>query len=452
MKTVIKSALAVAATTAAIAGVAAVPSMVSAFSRPLYSLQQVNEGALGNTITFNSIKLAETDAAWYKKTTGKDLPSTMLTNETNFVGAREDTGVNSAKTNRWEGNEITVEDGKTYVVRLYVHNNSPKGEKAVAKNTQVRFYVPYGSATSHTIDGWLKADNATPNQYLDDVVFKSKDGNSFHLEYVMDSALLENGKFAANGVKLTNSVVNQGNPTNKAEDEWTKIGYAGLDGNIPGCYEYVNYVTIRVKVVYDYDFTIQKQVRLADSEDKTWRETVEAKVGDKVQFQLTYQNTSTALQENVMIKDNLPNNLRYVPGSTKLSYIDANTHKQVVINITDGDPSDITKGINIGKYDPTAMAKIMFTAEVVDNSLACGSNTLINWGLAGVKDKTIHDDARVYVTKVCETAPEPTPEEPTVTVNELPKTGPSMVAGGVIAAGSTLTAAGYYIASRRQMR
>ena len=74
------------------------------FSRPLYSLQYVNEHDVG--VTFNSIKLADTDAAWYKQTTGKDLPSGMVRNETNFVGAREDTGVNAGSKNVWEGTEM----------------------------------------------------------------------------------------------------------------------------------------------------------------------------------------------------------------------------------------------------------------------------------------------------------------------------------------------------------
>lgn len=101
------------------------------FSRPLYSLQYVNEHDVG--VTFNSIKLADTDAAWYKQTTGKDLPSGMVRNETNFVGAREDTGVNAGSKNVWEGTEITAEDGKTYIVRLYVHNNSQKAKMAQPK-------------------------------------------------------------------------------------------------------------------------------------------------------------------------------------------------------------------------------------------------------------------------------------------------------------------------------
>lgn len=439
MKTAIKSTLAVAATAAAIAGVAAVPAMVSAFSRPLYSYQYVNEHDVG--VTFNSIKLADTDAAWAKK---NNLELPLLTNETNFVGARLDTGKNEGAKNVWEGTNITAEDGKTYIVRLYVHNNSQKQE---AKDVQVRFHIPYASSSTQVVDGWLHSSNATPKEYLDDVTFKSVDGTPFHLEYVSGSALLENGGFASGaGVKLSDTITNHGN--GGANGEWTTIGYNTLDGVIPGCYKYINYVSIRVKAVYDYDFTIEKQVRISGDTDKTWKETVEAKVGDKVEFQLTYKNTSDKQQNNVKIRDVLPKNLRYVENSTKLK----NSTYPNGANIVDGKPSDILQGINIGNYAPGANAKIMFTAEVVDNDLACGSNTLVNWGQAGVGDTTIQDYARVHLTKVCENTPDPTPDpEPTPTP-ELPNTGPEMVAGGVIATGSIATAAGYYIASRRQLR
>lgn len=444
MKTAIKSTLAVAATAAAIAGVAAVPSMVSAYSRPLYSYQYVNEHDVG--VTFNSIKLADTDAAWAKK---NNLELPLLTNETNFVGAREDTGKNEGAKNVWEGSNITAEDGKTYIVRLYVHNNSQKQE---AKDVQVRFYVPNASATTQTVNGWLRSSNATPNTYSDTVNFNSANGSPFHLEYVSGSALLENGGFAHGaGVKLTDTITNQGNPTNKAEDEWTTIGYNGLDGKIPGCYKYINYVTIRVKAVYDYDFTVDKKVRILGDTDKTWKESVEAKVGDKVEFQFQYLNTSKFNQAGVVMRDVLPSNLRYVEGSTVLY----NGNHPTGLHLDTDDV--INGGVNVGSYDADANAFIRFTAEVVDDNLACGSNTLINWAQVRVGDTVVKDDARVHLTKVCETPDEPDepdePEEPeTPVVPELPTTGPTAVAGGVIAAGSIATAAGYYIASRRQLR
>lgn len=445
MKTAIKSTLAIAATAAAIAGVAAVPAMVSAFSRPLYSYQYVNEHDVG--VTFNSIKVSDTDAAWAAQ---NNLAMPIITNETNFVGAREDTGKNEGVKNVWEGTEITAEDGKTYIVRLYVHNNSQKQE---AKDVQVRFYVPYGSGTSVTVDGDLRSSNATPNQYLDDVTFKSANGSPFHLEYVSGSAFLENGGFASGaGVKLPDSIVNQGNNGGSANGEWTTIGYNGLDGVIPGCYKYTNYVGIRVKAVYDYDYTVEKKVRIVGDTDKTWKESVEAKVGDKVEFQIQYKNTSNYTQENVAIKDVLPSNLRYVDGSAKLY----NVLYPNGATFTEG--TIVTTGVRIGNYTAGSNAFIRLTAEVVNDNLECGMNTLYNWGQAGVGNKVIQDDAQVKVTRVCETPTtpdEPTPEEPETPVikdEELPKTGPTAIAGGVIAAGSIATAAGYYIASRRQLR
>ena len=358
------------------------------FSRPLYSLQYVNEHDVG--VTFNSIKLADTDAAWYKQTTGKDLPSGMVRNETNFVGAREDTGVNAGSKNVWEGTEITAEDGKTYIVRLYVHNNSQKGENGTAEDTQVRFHVPYGSGTSVTVDGELRASNATPNQYLDDVTFKSKDGTPFSLQYIYGSAQLENGGFASsNGVKLPDTVTNQGN--NSSNGEWTLIGYDALDGRIPGCYQYINYVAIMVRVVYDYDFTVETKVRLADNEDKTCYDSVESQIGDKVEFQFQYLNTSNYNQAGVVVRDLLPSNLRYVEGSTIV--YNGNHPNGVKLDTDDV----INGGVNIGSYDANANAYIRITAEVVDDNLACGSNTLINWAQVRVGYKTLQDNAQVHV-------------------------------------------------------
>lgn len=360
----------------------------SDFSRPLYSYQEANEGAIKN-ITFNSIKVADTDAAW-AEANGLELP--VLGNETNFVGAREDTGVNAGAQNVWEGSNITVEDGKTYIVRLYVHNNASGGDKNTALDTQVRFYVPYGSATTQTVNGWLRSSNATPNTYSDTVNFNSANGSPFHLEYVSGSALLENGGFAkGNGVKLADTITNQGNPSNKAEDEWTTIGYYGLDGKIQGCYQYINYVSIRVKAVYDYDFTVDKKVRIVGDTDKSWKETVEAKVGDKVEFQIQYINTSDLTQNDVIVKDTLPSNLRYIDGSAKIynvNHPNGATFKNGYV---------MTEGANIGAYGANSNAFIRFTAEVVDDNLAGGKNTMISWAQVRVGDTTVRDSAEVIV-------------------------------------------------------
>lgn len=358
------------------------------FSRALYSYQQANEGAI-DYITFNSIKVVDTDAAWAE---ANNLKMPLLGNETNFVGARKNTGSNAGSGNVWEGTEIIAEDGETYLIRLYVHNNSSGGMNSVAEDTKVRFYVPCGSASSQTVNGWLTSSNAAPTEYSDTVVFKSESGTPFSLQYVYGSALLENGGFAkGDGVILPDSITNQGNPTNNVEDEWVLIGYDALNGKIPGCYKYINYVSIMVRVVYDYEFSIETKVRLADNEDETWQDTVEAKVGDKVEFQIQYKNTSDYKQDGVVIKDVLPSNLRYVDGTAKLY----NVLYPNGATFTEG--TLVTTGVKIGSYTAGSNAAICFTAEVVNDNLVDVSNTLYNWGQVGVGAKTLQDDATVHV-------------------------------------------------------
>lgn len=211
--------------------------------RETYSLEEINNGASGDKITFNSIVITDTDYAWYKQQTGKDILSTIITDERNFVGAREDTGKNEGVNNVWHGNEIEVEDGKTYIVRLYVDNNGPNGEAGASENTRVAFYVPEKTDKTISVDGTISSSNALPSKYWDYVNFTSD--APFHLEYVYGSAFLENsGIGAGGGYNLSDDIINP-------ENEGILIGYDAMDGIIPGGYEYDCYIGIKVKVVYD---------------------------------------------------------------------------------------------------------------------------------------------------------------------------------------------------------
>lgn len=453
MKTAIKTALAVVAGAAAISGVASIPSLVSAWGdsnggRPSYSLQEVNEGKLGNNIVFNSITIAESDYAWYREHYGKEMPVGTITHEKNYVGAREDTGKNEGAYNVWQGNDIKVEDGKTYIIRLYVHNNNPNGLDAIARNTKVYFNIPTESAMQVKVNGYIHADNANPTDYIDYINFNSD--HAFHLEYVYGSALIEsNGKVG--GSTLNDNIVS---PSTGG----VLIGYDALDGNVPGCYQYSSYITIKVKAVYDNEFYVENKVRLADlNSDPSWKNEVDANIGDKVEFQVQYKNLSDVRQPGVTIRNVLPEGLRYVEGST---YLYNTLHPNGIQILED---NVISNGIIIGNYAAGANAYVRITAEVVGDTLACGKTMLVDWaqGQAGPdadynKQIVLQDYARVNVVKVCD-GEDPntpvTPEDPgTDLPSKLPTTGPEAIAGGIIATGSIATAAGYYIASRRQLR
>lgn len=428
MNKVIKSTLAVAASAVTLASVSA-PSLVSAWGdnsatglRDVYTIDQINDGVLGDKIVFNSMIPNE------------DGYGTAIGDERNFVGARENTGENLGPANIWNEDEIKVENGKEYLVRLYVHNNSPLATEATAEDVEVGFALPELNTynTKHEINGFIKAPSADITEYWDYVNFVSD--TAFKLTYVPGSAKIENNEYASvpnGGAKpLSDDIVYGQNYTGGV-----RIGYEQAnDGKIPGCFQYASYVTIVVKAEYP-DFMIEKQARIVGTSE--WSHEVTAKLGDKIEFQIHYQNKDDEkkMHNDVMIKDSLPKNLRYVPGTIKLFNA---TYPDGVV--ADGD-NLFNQGVNIGSYGHKSNGYIRFIAEVVDNSLECGSNALVNWGLGGVGDDTLSDYATVMTNKVCET---PTPE--------LPKTGPETITGGVIAAGATVTVAGYYIASRRSLR
>lgn len=345
--------------------------------RPSYTTEEINEGVLGDKVVFNSISDSEPIGGSEKNFVA--ARESILREDGSWEGVTEDT--------IWSSNDITVEDGKYYIIRLYVHNNNPNGEDAVAEDTHVFFSIPddYDEENKRIqVNGFIESSNATPDEYWDYVNFNSTDV-PFHLEYVYGSALLENNSIGLGGLTLSDDVV-------KAKSGGIVIGYEALDGRIPGCYQYANYVTVKVRAVFDYEYTIEQKVRLAGSDDD-WEDAIEAKVGDKVEFRIEYKNTGNVQQTGVTIKNILPANLKYVSGTTILLN---DSHEDGAVMTHD---YLVTDGTKIGNYDAGANAYIYFQAEVVDGDLEVGANTLTNWSQAGVGLKTIQDNASVILYK-----------------------------------------------------
>lgn len=331
--------------------------------RPSYTTDEVNNGALGETITFNSIS---------------DNPA-LGGDEKNFVGARRVDSDSAV----WNANTIAAEDGEKYYVRMYVHNDNPGGVDAVAKDTAVRFDVAEGSGTEVEVQGVITSSNASPAEYYDSVRFTSD--TAFHLEYVPGSAFIENNGIAAgSGMGLSDEIVET--------ETGVLIGYDVLDGNFPGGYSYVAYVGIEIKVVYDYSYTVDMQVRPAGEADAAWQEEISAKVGDEVEFQIAFQNLETLSVADVMAKTVLPEGLEYVDGTIMLY----NSAHPQGFTFEDGAVL-FSDGINTGGYNSKSNFYLHFTAKVVDTGLSFGENTLVSWGQVGIGSGLKQDSASVVV-------------------------------------------------------
>lgn len=375
--------------------------------------------------------------------------------ERNFVQVKESTASNSTYSD-----SIALNAGKEYTVFIYYHNDAASNLNAsgqgIALNSYVKAQIPAvvanGSNGTKAV-GYIGASNANPTQVWDDISFSNTTGGDIALRYVDGSAKIYN-QGALNGTTLADTIITSG----------AAIGYDEL-GKIPGCNEYSGYITFTVKADQP-NFELQKQVRVAGSTE--WKESVEAKPGATVEYQLTYKNTGTTKQNNVVLKDTLPQNLTYVGGSTYLKNVSNPTAKQVSDNLT------AATGINIGNYDPNSVAYVKFSAKVNSNVDAyCGTTTLKNVARVETNNGSKEDGADVVVKsdKVCQPGKITVCEISTkklITIDEaafdskkhtkdlslcaeLPKTGTTENIVAFVGLGAIVASIAYFVASRRAL-
>ena len=344
--------------------------------------------------------------------------------ERNFLIAKDASNTGAGG---WQ-DTINVQDGKEYILRLYVHNNAAANYNLVAKNTRVKVNVPNTMAKSHQLDGFITADNATPKKIWDSVVLKGD--KDFTLTYVAGSAKYHNNVNPGTGFPLADSIVTSAGAL---------VGYKSMNGDVPGCFEYSGIATLKVRATTkkDPNFTITKKVRKAGSTN--WSDKITAKKGDKLEYRIGYDNTGQTVQNNVIIRDTLPKGITFTKNTTTL--------KNATNPSGNGKPvgSDALfsqTGINIGNYTPNSNAFIYYSATVSGEDLKCGVNNLKNTASASTDNGRKTDTAEVVVEQECkpneckpgipegdprceETPGTTTPGDSDMeTPSELPRTGP----------------------------
>lgn len=369
--------------------------------RPTYTIAHP-----ADHVTFNSIT---------------DNPN--IGDERNFVGIRE-----SGTNNLWTDN-MTVQSGKTYTVRMYVHNNAADNLNLVAHDVTAMFYLPTTTGKSLQVNGFLDSSNASPTEVYDSAVFNST--QDFNLAYVSNSLKYENNHFGANGTSLSESIFTS---------TGVKLGYDKLDGNIPGCFQYSAYVTFDVTPQFGgtSKFTMSKMVSKHGA--NKWVESYTAQPGEVVDFLIQYKNVGETQHDDVTVRDTLPAGMTYVKDSTTFGNSVTPNGAKASDNIANG------VGINIGSYASGANAWVIFSAKVSNNDQLknCGTNNLVNKAKVTTGGGSIEDTANVNVTKTCKVTP-------TVIPPELPKTGAGDGILAILGLGATVTSAGYYVASRRAL-
>jgi uncharacterized repeat protein (TIGR01451 family) len=407
-----KKGIAVLATVAIVFGATGIASAWFP-DRPTYTIQQPADHVTFNSITNNPDE-GDERAFFEVKDATNTQPNGFLHTATNLTSGQE------------------------LLLRVYVHNNAADNLNGtnfdgpgVAKNTKVRIYLPTANAQALRANAYISADNATPREVSDSIDLSGT--GPFSLEYVPGSAV-QYTNAVPSGIKLSDSIVTTGAP----------IGYNQADGIVPGCFQYSSIVTVKVKVKAPA-YSVAKTVRLEGQTAADWKETVQAKAGQNVEWRVEFKNNGNTALSHVKLVDNIPAGLTVVPGSIKL--YNGNNPNGVAVTDAAIQASGRQINVDIGNYNPASNAIVVYKTKVAaDKDIACGGAKYTNVAYVTPEGLgTVNDTAEATVAKVCQ------PTTPT-TPKQLPNTG----AGDVIGIFSAVTVAGAlahrYVWARRFAR
>lgn len=378
--------------------------------------------------------------------------------ERNFVGVREDGSANT-----WY-DSLNVQSGKTYIVRMYVHNNAATSLNLVANNVKAKVDLPTTTGKSISINGFVSATNVGAN----------KTGNAGSYAEVYDDAKLTstqdfNLSYVSGSLKYDTNAGTFSLPESIFTSNGAKLGYTQMDGNIPGCFQYSGFVTFKVTPQFAAPSTFSMSKMVSKHGANKWVEDYAATPGETVDYLLQYKNTGTVQQDDVTFRDTLPAGMTYVNGSTTFGNSKTPNGVKASDNIANG------TGINVGSYAPGANAWAIFSAKApMNDKLAiCGANTLINNGKVTTEGTSLSDTANITVNKecapgtinVCEISTNKiinikesafdsskhTKDLSVCTPPELPHTGMSENIVAIVGLGALIASIAYYAASRRAL-
>ena len=348
------------------------PVMLGAWGgkRPTYTIQHP-----ADHVTFNSIT---------------DNPNHG--DERNFFSVRDTDSKEWDKANKngWT-DTMELKAGHTYEAQIYVHNNAAANLNLVAKNVRVHTNLPVKESTyghQFEVNAFLWSDNAKPNEIWDNIVLKSD--REFHVKVVaqkyFNNARPENSTKGFDlGPELTGST---------GRGTGALLGFNQMDGNIPGCFHYDGYVSIKFQPVFRVvpapKFDLEKQVNRTS-----------IKAGETLDYTLTFRNTGNANLHNVTVTDKLPASVKLVAGSLKA---DAKF------------TGDLEQGMKFAEVKAGQNVTVNFSVTTDEAKLQCGKNEVVNTARAA-SDEVKHEFQRFLgnnttkttVEKTCAPTPTPTP-------------------------------------------
>lgn len=327
-------------------------------------------------------------------------------------------------------------------VQLWFHNREEPGSGKVAENLRAKFNIPSGQGVNQTITGWVQGDNT--NKASDTATVKLSYDEAY-LDYIEGSAKWRYNKGAYDG-RTECQTGEQAVPANDPNSCYATTGISDkvvtnengvvLNDKMRPCFAYEATVTVLARVKAS-EVKINKYVSAHDEDhnprNNDWKLKNDAQPGDKMDYMIRFENKGNTVLEDVVVADNLPDYMSFVPGSTYI--INGNFPDGVAA----GTDNVYKGGIDVGDYNPGAAGYVVFTVKIdpINVFEECGTYTLKNVGIVQPKGMNeFYNTAWTDVLIKCQNNEQP-PEECEEDCEQpevLPKTGAASVIGFVGAA------------------
>jgi uncharacterized repeat protein (TIGR01451 family) len=242
------------------------------------------------------------------------------------------------------GFPVSANAGDILTFYFYYHNASPD---TIAYNTTLQIVAPSGQSTYHNVVANLWADNATnasrTNPLSQGVGINLSTAQA--LQYINGTA-----RWYPNQADWRTGY-STAFPSGQTD---IQLFGSGINiGSIQGCWPYSGAIVFQMQVgsvASSQDMSIVKTVRNQSSND-SYSSNISAFQNDRLTFRIQVTNTGNATLNNIVVRDNLPYQLTYVSGSTR---VDGN---YAADGITTG-------GINVSSISPGNSRTIDFGATV----------------------------------------------------------------------------------------
>jgi uncharacterized repeat protein (TIGR01451 family) len=285
------------------------------------------------------------------------------------------------------GHSISASYNQVVKFQVYYHNRENPDSGKIAENLSVKINIPNAAGKVQTQTATIKADNSNTVTSQTTV---NLDRSDAYLQYIPGSAVWRHNVGTNQNIKMVNTTI--------SDDVVTSSQGLRLENEKP-CYNFAATVTVEARVMIP-GTSVTKQVELANQTGK-WATSNTANPGDTLKYLITYKNTGNTTAKNVIVRDNLPPHLTYVPGSTVITNTN---HPNGIKSQSDKVTTD---GIIIGDYAPGSTAYVTLEAKIDPASqLACGETKFTNVGIAHPQTMPeYYNTAYTTVNKACASTP-----------------------------------------------